>query len=213
MVLGIEDEGKLVGAFLERTLKAYEDAALRKGLSQRFGVKVDKLPKVTSKKGPARLPESRVYELSLPASAMAKLYDLEDDKSAPKVSGNVPLVLMTCREGAHTWVAFSSYAALAEERLAGVLAPSGSEATLERRAGLSSLRSERANLAGFWTLNALKQRMQTPKLEKALSSLGSSDVPMIVRGNGHAQGPSGELELHVPSQVFRDVAAPYAAKP
>lgn len=213
MLLGIEDEGKLVGSFLERTLEAYQDTALRKGLSQRYGVKADQLPKVTSKKGPARLPESRVYEVNLPASALAKLYDLHDDESTRKLSGNVPLVLMTCRDGARTWVAFSSYAALAEERLAGVLAPAGSEAMLERRAGLESLRSERANLAGFWTINGIKQRMQTPKLEQALRSLGDSTVPIIMRANGHAQGPSGEIELHVPSQVFRDVAAPYAAKP
>lgn len=212
-IVGVEDEGKVLNAFLERTLKAYEDTALRKGLSQRFGVKTDKLPKVTSKKGPARLPESRVYELNLPASAMAKLYDLEDDdQGAPKLSGNVPLVLITCREGTRTWLAFSSHAALAEERLASVLAPGGPEGTLERRTGLESLRSERANLAGFWTINALKQQLQKKKLEKALSSLGDSDVPMILRGNGHAQGPSGELELHVPAQVFRDVAAPYAPK-
>ncbi len=212
VLLGLEDESKQLGAFLERTLKAYEDPALRKGLSQRYGVKTDKLPKVTSKKGPARLPESRVYELSLPASAMAKLYDADDDKSAIP-SGNVPLVLITARDGARSWLAFSSYASLAEERLAGVLAPSGPEGTLERRAGLEPLRSERANVAGFWTVSALKQRLQRKKLDRTLRSLGESDTPMLFRANGHAQGPSGEIELHVPSQVFRELAAPYAAKP
>jgi hypothetical protein len=213
-LFGIEDEGKLVNAFLERTLKAYEDAALRKGLNQRYGVKPDKLPKVTSKKGPARLPESRVYEISLPAKVMAELHDLDDDKSgAPPPSGNVPLVLITCREGTRTWLAYSSYAALAEERLAGVIAPSGPEGTLERRAGLEPLRNVRAAAAAFTTVNGLKARLRhKKKLSKALSSLGDSDVPFILYANGYAQGPSGEVKINVPSQVIRDLAAPYAAR-
>jgi hypothetical protein len=213
-LLGIEDEGKLVSAFLERTLKAYEDAALRKGLNQRYGVKADKLPKVTSKKGPARLPESRVYEINLPAKVMAQLQDLDDGESgAPQLTGNVPLVLITCREGTRTWIAYSSYAALAEERLAGVIAPAGAEATLDRRAGLESFRSVRAAAAAFTTVNGLKHRLQhQKKLAKALGALGDSDVPFILRANGYAQGPSGDVKIHVPSQVIRDLAAPYAAK-
>jgi hypothetical protein len=213
LVIGTEDEGNQYGAFLERTLKAYEDTALRKGLSQRYGVKTDKLPKVTSKKGPTRLPESKVYEINLPASAFAKIYSAAEGKNAPPLpSGNIPLVLMTCREGSRTWLAFSSYAALAEERLAGVLA-AGPETTLARRTGLDSLRSERANLAGFWTVNGLKQGLQREQVKKALSALGGSDVPMIGRANGHAQGPTGDFQLNVPAQVFKDLSAPYLAKP
>ena len=211
LIIGAEDEGNRYGALLERSLKLYEDSALRKGLSQRYGLSTSKLPKVQSKKGPARLPESHVYSVDIPAATFASLSGekkLERSDGKP-ASGTVPIVILTCREGQRTWIAASSYAAWNEELLAGVLSSSGPEATLARRAGLEPLRQERANLAGFWTLTGLEQGWRRPELKKLLASLGSSDVPLIGRAIGHAAGPNGELELHVPAQVFRDMAAQY----
>jgi hypothetical protein len=206
LLVGIEDEGKRYMELLERTLKAYEDTALRKGLEQRYGLKTSKLPKVQSRKGPSRLPESHAYEVALPASAFAETFG-QRSKDAPPLTGNVPFVILTCREGQRTWLALSSYAALAEERLTAVLAASGPEATLARRPGLERLRTEKANIGAFWTLNGLQRSLKRSDLKKAMNWMGASDVPIIARINGHAAGPNGEIDLRVPAQVFRDVAA------
>jgi hypothetical protein len=210
VIVGVEDEGNRYGALLERSLKLYEDSALRKGLNQRYGLNTTKLPKVQSKKGPARLPESRVYSVDIPAATFASLSGEKLEHATGKpASGTVPITLLTCREGTRTWIAASSYAAWNEELLAGVLSSTGPEATLARRAGLEPLRQEKANLAGFWTLTGLEQGWRRAELKKLLASLGPSDVPLIGRANGHATGPNGELELRVPAQVFRDMAAQY----
>jgi hypothetical protein len=211
VIVGVEDPGNRYGALLERTLKLYEDGALRKGLNQRYGLETSKLPKVTSKKGPSKLPESHLYSVELPAEVFAKLSGEKkkgEDQKPP--SGTVPVALLTCREGQRTWMAASTYPALNEELLVKVLAASGPEATLARREGLESLHQTKANMAGFWTLSGLEQGWRRAELRKLLSSLGPSDVPIIGRANGHAAGPNGELELHVPAQVFKDVSARYA---
>jgi hypothetical protein len=210
LIVGAEDEGNRYGAFLERTLKLYEDSALRKGLTQRYGLNASKFPKVQSRKGPAKLPDSRLYSLDLPASAFTSLSGEKvkgaDGKSA---SGTVPISVLICREGQRSWIAASSYPALNEELLVGILSSSGPEATLARRAGLEALHQDKANWAGFWTLTGLEQSWRRPELKKVLASLGPSDVPLIGHANGHASGPNGEAELHVPAQVFRDVAVQF----
>jgi hypothetical protein len=206
VVIGVEDERNRYGALLERTLKLYEDSALRKGLNQRYGLNTSKLPKVQSKKGPARLPESHVYSVDIPAATFVQLSgEKHEHADAKPLSGTVPITILSCREGQRTWIAASSYAAWNEELLAGVLS-SGPEAGLAHREGLEPLRQVRANLAGFWTLTGLEHGWRRAELKKLLASLGPSDVPLIGRAVGHAAGPNGELELHVPAQVFKDMA-------
>ncbi|MEO8182599.1 MAG: hypothetical protein ABI895_27520 [Deltaproteobacteria bacterium] len=207
LILGAEDEGNRYGALLERTLRLYEDSALRKGLAQRYGLSVANLPKVQSRKGPARLPESHVYTVDVPVAAFTSLAGAKVKGPAKAASGTVPISILIGREGQRTWIAASSYPSLNEELLAGIVAVNGPEATLARRAGLEALRQEKANLAGFWTLSGIANSWRRPELKKLLASLGPSDVPMIGRATGHAAGPSGEAELHVPAQVFRDMAA------
>jgi hypothetical protein len=210
LIVGAEDEGKRYGALLERTLKLYEDSALRKGLTQRYGLNASKFPKVQSRKGPPRLPESHVYALDVPASAFASLSgEKAKGADAKPATGTVPISILICRDGQRSWIAASSYPNLNEELLTGVLASSGPEATLARRAGLEALREAKANVAGFWTLTGLEESWRRPELKKLLASLGPSDVPLIGRATGHAAGPNGEAELHVPAQVFRDVAAQF----
>jgi hypothetical protein len=211
VIVGVEDPGNRYEALLERTLELYEDSALRKGLNQRYGLDTGKLPKVTSKKGPAKLPESHLYSFDVPAAVFANLSgEKKKGEEQKPLSGTVPVALLTCREGQRTWIAASTYPALNEELLVKVLAATGPEATLARRAGLESLRDTKANMAGFWTLTGLEQGWRRAELKKLLSSLGPSDVPIIGRASGHAAGPNGELELHVPAQVLKDVSARYA---
>lgn len=207
LLLGIDDEANRYSELLERSFKLYEDPALRKGLSQRYGLNSSQLPKLQSKKGPAKLPESRVYELSLPPAAYADLVGEKVDR-AQLGSAPIAVVLLSCRAGQRTWIAVSSYAALNEELLSAALAPSGPEATLASRAGLELLHRERSNAGAFWTLTGLEQgSWGRAGLKKVLASLGTSDVPIVGRAHAHAAGPHGELELHVPSQLFRDVAS------
>jgi hypothetical protein len=213
LLLGGDDETKRYLELLEQSAKLYEDPALRKGLSQRYGLSSSQLPKLKSKKGPARLPESRVYELSLPPAVYADLVGEKID-AAQLGSAPLPLVLITCRAGQRSWIAVSSYAALNEELLAGALAPSGPEATLASRAGLESLRQNKSNMAGFWTLAALERgSWGRAGLKKLLSSLGTSDVPIVGRAHAHPAGPYGEAELHIPSKLFRDAASGVRSRP
>lgn len=210
LIVGAEDEGSRYGGLLERTLRLYEDGALRKGLAQRYGLSVAKLPKVQSRKGPARLPDSHVYAVDLPAEAFTSLSGAKAKGAGAKsAGGTVPISILLCREGQRTWIAASSYPSLNEELLVGVLSSTGPEATLARRSGLEALHQEKANLAGFWTLAGLQHSWRRPELQKLLAALGPSDVPIIGHANGHAAGPNGEAELQVPAQVFRDVAAQF----
>jgi hypothetical protein len=212
-IIGIEDESNRYGALLEQTLHLYEDPTLRKGLTQKYGLNATKLPKVQSKKGPARLAESRVYELALPPALYAEALDKPDVDPAT-LGGPLPLVIITFRQGHRTWIGFSSYAQLIEDRLASVVTPAGPDATLEGRAGLARLHSEPANAAGFWTLSGLSTSpsLHRSDFRKFLSSLGQSDIPIVARASGHAAGPRGELQIHVPAPLFRDIALSAAAR-
>jgi hypothetical protein len=207
-IVGVEDPDNRVAAWLEQTLRLYDDATLRKSLTQKYGLEVSKLPKAQSRKGPSRLPESRVYEVAVPAAVYAEALD-KPGVDAAKLGGPIPLFFMLFREGQRTWLGFSSYAPLLEERLTSVLAPVGAGATLERKEGLSRLRREPANIGGFWTLAGLQSRaaLGQDELSRMLSSLGRSEVPIVGRAYGRGTGPSGEIQVHVPAELFRDVAA------
>ena len=135
-LLGVEDPDNRLAAWLEQTLRLYDDATLRKSLTQKYGVEISKLPKAQSRKGPTRLPESRVYEVAVPAALYAEALDKPGVDPA-KLGGPIPLFFMLFREGQRTWLGFSSYAPLLEERLTSLLTPVGAAATLESKEGLS----------------------------------------------------------------------------
>jgi hypothetical protein len=210
-ISGVEDPQGHLGAFIEQTLRLYEDGTLRKSLSQKYGLDVTKLPKVQSRKGPARLPESRLYEISVPAALYAQVLD-KPDLDPATLGGPIPLVLVIFREGNRTWLGLSSYAQVIEERLAGLITAPGPEATLAGRPGLERLRRERSSIAGFWTLAGLGSALQQGELQAFLSSLGQSEVPILGRAYTQTAGPSGEIQLRVPAQLFRDVAMSVASK-
>jgi hypothetical protein len=213
-LFGIDDEANSYAGLLERTLRLYEDPALRKGLAQKYGLDTSKLPKVQSKKGPARLPDSHVYQLDLPGALYASALGKDPKPVDPKKLAPLPLVLYTCRDHQRTWLAISSYPQLAEERLLGVLAPSSPEATLAHRAGLEPLGRERSGMAGFWTLTGLGSCFALKSdVRKFFAQLGPSDVPILGRTHTKAAGPSGEAEIDIPAQVFRDAAGRLMPKP
>jgi hypothetical protein len=212
-LLGIEDATNRYGALLEQTLRLYEDPTLRKGLSQKYGLDPSRLPKVESKKGPARLAESRAYEVSVPPALYVQALEKSDVDPA-SLGGPLPLTIITFREGERTWIGFSSYAQLVEDRLTALITQASPEATLAARPGLGRLRTERANVAGYWTLagSATGASLEQTDLRKFLASLGQSDVPILGRASGYARGPSGEIQVRVPAQLFRDVATQLASK-
>lgn len=213
-IVGVEDPEQRVAAWLEQTLRLYDDATLRKSLAQKYGLEVSKLPKAQSRKGPARLPESRVYEVAVPAALYAEALD-KPGLDPAKLGGPIPLFFMLFREGQRTWLGFSSYAPLLEERLTSVLTPIGPEATLERKEGLNRLRRDPANIGGFWTLAGLRSRaaLGQDELARLLSTLGASQVPIVGRAYGRGAGPSGEIQVHVPAQLFRDIATALTSQP
>jgi hypothetical protein len=206
-LVGIEDDQNEYGAWLEQTIKVYEDASLRKSLAQKYGLDPAKLPKVQSRRGPAKLSESRVYEISIPAAIIAKAQD--DDTDPAALGDPIPITLMTCREGKRTWLGFSSYAPLLEQRMAVAVAPPRPEQTLAQRPGLERLQRERANVAGFWTLAGLASggAFGQEEIRQALSRVSNSQTPIPVKVSLQAQGPRSRAEVHVPAQVFREVAS------
>lgn len=216
-LVGIDDATNRFGALLEQSLRLYEDAALRKSVGARFGLELAKLPKVQSKKGPARLPESRSYELALPPEVLARILSGTPSDASKSATPNealkngapIPVFVLTFREGKRTWIGLSCYSALLEERFTALLAPSEQAPTLERRAGLDRLRTERVTGGGFTTTSALRARSSLPDDAPAagfLRALPESDVPIVSLASASAEGPSARIDMYVPAQVFRDVA-------
>jgi hypothetical protein len=213
-VLGVDDPDQRYAAWFEKTLALYEDAALRKSLSLKYGLDPTKLPKATSKKGPARLKDARIYELSVPAALLAEALD-DESVDATKLAP-IPVVIVACREGQYSWFGVSSYASVLEEKLVDVVSGKGPEGTLKTRAGIERLGVDRGNVAGFQTLGGLASSPSLAKgeLGPLLAPLAESDIPLVVRaqafGPGHGSvpspGPNGLVQLHVPAQVFREVA-------
>jgi hypothetical protein len=205
-VIGVDDPDSRYPAWFEQTLKLYEDTALRKSLSAKYGLDASKLPKAQSKKGPARLPGSRTYELSVPAALFAEAFEekgVDVTKLAP-----IPIVIVTCRDAGYSWFAVSSYGGVLEQKLATVIAKAGPEGALEGRAGLERLRRDRGNAAGFWTLAGIASgpEFASSDLGKLLAPVAQNQVPIVGRAIGQSAGPSGLLQVHVPAQLFRDIA-------
>ena len=211
-VVGVDDPDGRVGALLAQTLELYEDGPLRKSVAQKYGIEVAKLPKVQRKKGPARLPESRSYELALPATFFAQA--LEHGGVDPAGLAPIPVTIVTSREGQVSWFGISSYAAVVEQKLSALLTGAAPGGGLGGRAGLERLKSDRGNAAGFWTLAALAgtPNLGKSELAKFLAPLEHNQVPIVGRALGRAAGPSGALEVHVPAQLFRDVALAAATR-
>ncbi len=205
-LVGTEDENARYGAFFEQTLKLYEDAALRRGLAKNQGLDTAKLPKVQSRKGPARLPDSRIYEVSLPPSLYA---EIAPESGAAKLDKPIPFAILVCRDGRRTWLGLSSYADLLEERMAALLGTPDPASTLDRKSGLERLRREKSLVGGFWTLAGLQSSAAWGKtgLGEALAPLGQSKTPIIGRTLARAEGPNGTVYAHVPSQLFAEIAA------
>jgi hypothetical protein len=205
-IVGVEDPDKRFGAWLEQTLKLYEDTALRKSLAAKYGLDPSKLPKAVTKKGPARLAEARTYELGLPAEFFAE--QLAEKGIDPAKLAPIPMVVVSCREGKYSWIGFSSYGAVLEQKLASVVTASDPEATLASRSGLDRLKQEPANAAGFQTLAGLATNtaFAGKGFDGLLAALGQSQLPIVARSQGLAAGPTGRLQLHVPAQLFKDVA-------
>jgi len=205
-VFGVEDPERRVAALLEQTFELYGDAPLRKSLAQKYGLDLAKLPKAQSKKGPARLAQSRIYEVTLPAALFSEMLAdkaVDSSKLAP-----IPFVIATCREGAVSWFGMSSYGPVVEQMLGTLVTASGSAESLASRTGLERLRSDRGNAAGFATLAgfAAGPGGAQGEIGALLAPLADNRVPIVGRFLGRAAGPSGMLEVHVPAQLFRDVA-------
>jgi hypothetical protein len=205
-VLGVEDPDNRYTAWFEQTLVLYEDAALRKSMKAKYGLDASKLPKVVSKKGPAGLANARTYELSLPAALFAEALEekgVDVSKLAP-----IPIVVVTSRDAGYTWFGVSSYGSVLERKLATTLAKGGPEGTLQGRAGLERLHSDPGNVAGFWTLGGLAsgRDLTNGDLGKWLAPLADNQVPIVGRAVGQSAGPTSLLQVHVPAQLFRDVA-------
>jgi hypothetical protein len=107
-----------------------------------------------------------------------------------------------------------------EQKLASVVAASAPEGSLSTRAGLDRLRQEPANAAGFQTLAGLatSPSLADKGMDSVLAALSGNMVPILGRGQGQSAaiagspGPSGRVQVHVPAQLFKDVAVAVATR-
>jgi hypothetical protein len=73
-------------------------------------------------------------------------------------------------------------------------------------------------VAGFQTLAGLAASpyFGEGELEAALAPLAGNQIPMLARAQGLSAGPNGGprglIQLHVPAQLFRDVALAVATR-
>jgi hypothetical protein len=211
-IVGVDDPDSRFGAWLDQTLKLYEDTTLRKSLAAKYGLEPSKLPRAQSKKGPARLGDAKTIEVTLPAQLFAEA--LADKGIDPSKLAPIPLSIVSCRQGSYTWIGLSSYGSVLEQKLASVLTASGPEGSLATRAGLDRLKQEPANVAGFQTLAgvASSPSFAGKGIDSVLAGLATNVVPIVGRGQGLAAGPSGRVQLHVPAQLFKDIALAVATR-
>jgi hypothetical protein len=216
-IVGVDDPDSRFGAWLDQTLKLYEDGTLRKSLSTKYGLDPTKLPKARIKKGPARLAEAKTIEIALPAALFAEA--LADKGIDPTKLSPIPISIVSCRDGKYTWLGVSSYGAVLEQKLASVLTAAGPEGSLATRAGLDRLKQEPANAAGFQTLAGLANSPSFAGngVDSVLAGLAQNVIPIVGRGQGfgpsdRSPGPSGRVQLHIPAQLFKDVALAVATR-
>jgi hypothetical protein len=207
-LFGVKDDADLVNPLLERTLKLYEDTALRKGLAQRYGVETAKLPPVKQRRSSDGKVLLHTYELALPAA----LLDPSKSKSdAAAATGTVSVLLTTARVAPWTWLGISSYDKLVEQKLRSVYDPSARKETLATRPGLESLKSERVAGGGFFTLAELIASYpldpgQSPTaLLSALPNAGQT--PLVFVGRTAPEGPTASATVTLPKSVFQDLGA------
>jgi hypothetical protein len=208
-LFGVKDDGDIVSPLLERTVKLYEDPALRKSLAQRYGVDAAKLPQVKQRRAMQGATTLRTYELILPAALLDEAKHRAPD--APPPSGTVSVLVTSARSAPWTWVGISSYDKLLEEKLRSVYDPGARKATLATRTGLEPLRTERVAAGGFLTLAEfvasypLDEQQSPAALLAALPNVGQT--PMLFFGRTSPDGPKGSAELNLPKAVFQDLGA------
>jgi hypothetical protein len=214
-LLGVKDDADLVGPLLERSLRLYNDAALRKGLSQRYGVEAAKLPKVTEKRSTQGKASVRTYEIAVPA----QLYDVSvpgasGGGAAPaqgKAAAPIPLLLVCVHAAPWTWIGISSYDKLLDQKLRPLYDASARGATLQGRTGLDKLKTERANWAGFVSFGELATAYPVEENDTAWELLASlpnhGETPVVFQGNTSTEGPRADLTFNFPKGVFQDLGA------
>lgn len=204
-IFGVEDKGDVVTPLIEQSLALYEDAGLRRGLTQRFGIEAASLPKVQQRRATLGKATRRTYELALPVRL------LDDEASGELAAGTIPLTIVTLRNAPWTWIGLSSYEGLLEQRLTAVHDPRTGAPTLEGRAGLDALKTVRASAAGFLTLAELLATYPLSDDEPPSALLATlperGRTPMPFFGTTEQQGPKAKLSLEVPRATLRDVGA------
>jgi hypothetical protein len=207
-LFGVKDGADLVNPLLERTLKLYEDKALRKGLSQRYGVDAASLPRVQQRRSTQGKVALRTYELALPAA----LLDEGKGKAAGVApTGTVNVLITTARVADWTWLGISSYEKLLDEKLRGLYDPSARKATLETRPGLEVLKSERVAGGGFLTLAEIVASYPFDEDESPSALLATlpnaGQTPLIFLARTAPEGPKASVNLTLPKAMFQDVGA------
>lgn len=208
-LIGVQDEGDVLTPLLERTVKLYEDPALRKSLAQRYGVDAAKLPQVKQRRSTQGTTTLRTYELMLPAA----LLDEARAKSpeGPPSAGTVSVLITSARSAPWTWIGISSYDKLLEEKLRSMYDPSARKATLSARPGLESIKTERVAVGGFLTLAEVIasypfDEEQAPGA--VLATLpNAGQTPLQFFGRTTPEGPKASGQLNLPKAVFQDLGA------
>jgi hypothetical protein len=212
-VVGVDEKPAKYKAYLDKIVKLYNDAMLRKLVDKRLQVKPTELPKLTARASRAAgMPAgTTVYELGLSSAFFDKL----EPPSPGGKKGAVPplsLVVVLMPDGDQSWVGLSADEKTLSDRL---VALKKGDSTLAAREGVGLLKTTKGVSGGFFTVGSLLQSLLEGLNEstgadatRALTLMpnhGETPIPMwtVVSPDGAAMTWS----VRVPKAVVEDIAA------
>lgn len=224
-VVGYEGKADELTAFFRETAATYNRKALQERLKKEMRHDGELLPKVRFGGAPGFPAGASALTVDIPLDSKRAWYSVPspdgkfDDHPAGKpATGTATITVVVVPDGAHTWVAFGSDAAMLKKRLAEVKSPKADQ-TLQGRDGLELLKTTKASSASFATLEpavrAAEQAMATTgsgkadEIKKMLEGLpNKGKTPLVAIGTaGGGANPSMTVELQIQKGTFEDAAA------
>lgn len=222
-VVGYEGKADELTAFFRETAATYNRKALQERLKKEMRHDGELLPKVRFGGAPGFPAGASALTVDIPLDSKRAWYSVPspdgkfDDHPAGKpATGTATITVVVVPDGAHTWVAFGSDAAMLKKRLAEVKSPKADQ-TLQGRDGLELLKTTKASSASFATLEpavrAVERTMRgvgkAEELRKVIDSLPNKGrTPLVALGTSTGgASPSMTVELQVQKGTFDDLAA------
>lgn len=220
----VDQGGDRMVRFASEVVKTLGDRAFRQHLAQTNVLTAAEIPsgkERAPKNAKGLAPNTKVFEITIPAAALESASRMTRSghgkgRVAPpprseKPGEPVSVFLVAMPDGASTWFGLGTDEKLLETRLADIKAGTG--ATLATRQGLAALKTDVAASAGFSSLAALVQGMQSSlgKDAPSLKSLNSlphrGEAPLLWHAGSDANGPKMSATARLPRDLVEDIVA------